>query len=811
MESNDDRILSHYLWSLDNALSGLIGLCNGKPDTSARIIKQVEDKLNVWNQHVTNAHAPIDTHTITNATNTSSIAWGDCSDEEDTNNENAKEAHKPQDEENIDLNHIDAAWGDCSDEEDNDLNSFILADATGLCAASTNHEEEKEKEAQEDDIKETESHVIQEETESTVAQEDIEESAVILDMVQTEEAMPLFIDDTRQKTELTWAQRTKPNGIEATTSSSPATRKKKRKKKKLAKKGEADGWSRVYRSKKNKILRRNKSRMSSAKVSQQQRLFVAESKKKKQILERQQKHATILSAMNQKLFEKEKKEKSKLLQKKRKSKERLKKAEEKRKKTDLLRKEKAIKDDVRREEIRIFQEWQQHEKKSAIVEKQVAAEIRKLKMAQKLTQKLSFTEQRFRRKLPLQRDIVRLDNWCNEYFDATQIVMNIVHKSSPMQRLISAATKGGIACDALHKLLGAADAAADLSDNDALIAIDRLTQFDLCLMSAKCSKLLIQCLRIFCVNRRGCRLLGCKYLDQLLQFLIECVAKRRNNSALCLLISRVLNECDDEQCCAKYLFDVYNADIFSLICGVFKSYDPMLCDGFISILIATMNAASLSQETKMYCLMKQQLDATKCGGILSFLSKLVFCSSSSHFCAQSVTLLNGAIAYLNCVCKMNGEMLNMLQRHILEYEMEIYHILLVLFSLFIKSNHDKMRELCCKGLLEFITFCATNNEQIQDMFRAISSNKPTLIKQLTQFPFFFFIHKEGKLSLYPTLIAITQTNPKNLDILKQTFNTKLIKTWIKQNIFECIKNDNTNLTFKQKVPVKIWANCLKIY
>eukprot|EP01083_Nonionella_stella_P154321 497117_1 len=108
MKSNhDDRLLSHYLWSLDNALSGLIELCNSKPDISSRIIKHVDDKLNVWNQYVTNA--PKDA--ITNATNTSSIACGDCSDEVGTNNdtdnpnENVNESHKlqlpPIDEENI--------------------------------------------------------------------------------------------------------------------------------------------------------------------------------------------------------------------------------------------------------------------------------------------------------------------------------------------------------------------------------------------------------------------------------------------------------------------------------------------------------------------------------------------------------------------------------------------------------------------------------------------------------------------------------------------------------------------------------------
>lgn len=55
-----------------------------------------------------------------------------------------------------------------------------------------------------------------------------------------------------------------------------------------------------------------------------------------------------------------------------------------------------IKDDVRREEMRIFREWQQHEKKNAIVEKQVAAEIRKLKMAQSQIQKVAHNEERVR-------------------------------------------------------------------------------------------------------------------------------------------------------------------------------------------------------------------------------------------------------------------------------------------------------------------------------------------------------------------------------------------------------------------------------
>ncbi|GAH51424.1 unnamed protein product, partial [marine sediment metagenome] len=51
MDSKEERELSHYLWSLDNALSGLITLCRNKPEMSDRIITAVESKLNIWIEH----------------------------------------------------------------------------------------------------------------------------------------------------------------------------------------------------------------------------------------------------------------------------------------------------------------------------------------------------------------------------------------------------------------------------------------------------------------------------------------------------------------------------------------------------------------------------------------------------------------------------------------------------------------------------------------------------------------------------------------------------------------------------------------
>merc|ERR1712008_69946 len=85
-----ERELSHYLWSLNNALSGLITLCNDKPEISQRIIGAVDIKLNEWTAHKTK-HAkpcPIDKDDIKQQQqikeeNDDDIAWGDCSDDED--------------------------------------------------------------------------------------------------------------------------------------------------------------------------------------------------------------------------------------------------------------------------------------------------------------------------------------------------------------------------------------------------------------------------------------------------------------------------------------------------------------------------------------------------------------------------------------------------------------------------------------------------------------------------------------------------------------------------------------------------------
>merc|ERR1712228_711757 len=124
----------------------------------------------------------------------------------------------------------------------------------------------------------------------------------------------------------------------------------------------------------------------------QQRLHEAEEKKRLQLMEQKKRHKKIFENINNVISKNQKHQNSKIEQKKKAQKERLQKAEEQRKKKDDLRKEKVIKQNVRKEEIRIYQEWNQQKKKSHIVEKQVAAEIRKLKMKKKITQKVSNKE-----------------------------------------------------------------------------------------------------------------------------------------------------------------------------------------------------------------------------------------------------------------------------------------------------------------------------------------------------------------------------------------------------------------------------------
>mmetsp|Transcript_46904 Transcript_46904/g.75064 ORF Transcript_46904/g.75064 Transcript_46904/m.75064 type:complete len:105 (-) Transcript_46904:177-491(-) len=104
------------------------------------------------------------------------------------------------------------------------------------------------------------------------------------------------------------------------------------------------------------------------------------------------------------------------------------------------------------------------------------------------------------------------------------------------------------------------------------------------------------------------------------------------------------------------------------------------------------------------------------------------------------------------------------------------------------------------------------------MFRFISNNKPTLLRRLCQFPFFFFVNNDGKLSLFPALISVTYNNKENLNLLSQTLNTKHIRCWLRKNIFayyEQIKHnkplDLSQKIFAQKVPVSIWKKCVELY
>ena len=990
MDEQVERELSHYLWSLNNALCGLISLCKDKPEISERIIQGVEDKLTEWNEHKAKHLERADNINPAN--------------DEDTKEETR--ASSPI-----------IAWGDCSDEEDENEN-FSFPEATGLCKPKANKEDKKD---------------IDDALDIPLFIDDVKEHKIVQNKLEIEHVLngPLFIDDTQQQLtnndkvtksenvskpkQLTWAQRTKTkknakncnndkyeissnhsskdsvHSIKSSISSKSNCNTKKTKKSppkttksKVCKteKSEVqnDGWSKVYYSKKTKIQNRNRSKNNISK-SQQQRLHEAEEKKKMQLLEQKKKHKKIFENINEKISKMQQNQNSKIEQKKRAQRERLQKAEEKRKKKDDLRKEKVIKDDVRREEIRIYQEWNQQKKKSHIVEKQVAAEIRKLKMKTKITQKVSNKEEKVKDIQQRQHSQIEQQKLLQskKLFEAAKrkeieqkkkakerrnSLTNILKKEkrrkqnnssnnkkkkthtnnkkeernmkiddkmlgdsesvSDIERYYKSSVidKGSIKYMAIPKLNNVSTIAKDqihhfyaktskfiggksvnfklLDDamrellkktvevnfedmyyrNDVLLVINRLIQFDLSSMPFKCSKSMINLFVLYSVNSDGTLLLTIKYLKQLLLFYNECVYQyfyQKNDSfkpvlpQISILLSRVISKINSNQskydndaiyqqfkshCIYFALLQVYNASILIKIFNFFKCInvnkeylDNNIYDTFLSILLPisdllkqiTFADDMMSRSNDAFALnvsklIEEQLDLTKCGGILNFMSKLVFYDLKNDkkkeneidkYSSDSIILLNGSIAFLNCVCKINVQMV---ETHILEFEMEIYHIFIRLleytsanFMVETKRTDNEhianIRELC-KGLLELITFSAFNNHKVQEMFRFISCDKPTLLKQLCQFPFFFFLNNEGKLSLFPTLIAITFNNEENLNVLAQTLDRKHIKVWLKKNIFEYIKQkkkkkdkemDLSLKIFEQKIPRKHWPRCLELY
>eukprot|EP01084_Bolivina_argentea_P307751 531974_1 len=251
-------------------------------------------------------------------------------------------------------------------------------------------------------------------------------------------------------------------------------------------------------------------------------------------------------------------------------------------------------------------------------------------------------------------------------------------------------------------------------NNDVLLALNRLIQFDVNNMPYKCSKLSVNCLVLFSVNNIGAQLLMCKYLKRLFVFYKYCINEyifNKNDKYkdvllyMCIIIGRIfekININDNKysgankyklfkyQCIYYGLFELYNANILIKISNVFREIDitkgyikDKIFDGFVNVLvpIASLlkeinNETETETDNKIYKLVLKQLDKTKCGGILNFMSKLVF-YGNSKLTFDTIVLLNGCISYLNCICKINIEMLEL---HILEYEMEIYHIFKILLE-----------------------------------------------------------------------------------------------------------------------------------
>mmetsp|Transcript_36176 Transcript_36176/g.31923 ORF Transcript_36176/g.31923 Transcript_36176/m.31923 type:complete len:126 (-) Transcript_36176:310-687(-) len=122
-----------------------------------------------------------------------------------------------------------------------------------------------------------------------------------------------------------------------------------------------------------------------------------------------------------------------------------------------------------------------------------------------------------------------------------------------------------------------------------------------------------------------------------------------------------------------------------------------------------------------------------------------------------------------------------------------------------------------------------NNKQIQDIYNfSLSKNQQqgiTLIYRLCNVPFYFILQKQGQNVLFPALIAITYNNDKNLNLLRNSLNTKHLQLWLKKNIYSDIYKDLLHFhkdkgghlnalkqkEFVTKIPSKMWSNCLHFY
>jgi len=139
-------------------------------------------------------------------------------------------------------------------------------------------------------------------------------------------------------------------------------------------------------------------------------------------------------------------------------------------------------------------------------------------------------------------------------------------------------------------------------------------------------------------------------------------------------------------------------------------------------------------------------------------------------------------------------------------------------------NYDYIFE-ATKSVLNFITFSSMNNKQIQDIFSFTDNNNTlSLLYRICNVPFYFILQKTGQNVLFPALIAITYNNENNLNLMKNSLNTKHLTLWLKSNIYSTQKgkdkeqdkknknkNKNNLTDFTTKFPSKMWSNYLEFY
>merc|ERR1719242_2857016 len=118
MASIQEQELSHYLWSLDTALSNLISLSNDERALCDRIIESVDERLSSWRAHKLRLEVERDG---------GSMWWNGDGDGDGT------DPLPPTRPSPCSMNSAVRAWGDCSDDE---YDAMSFPEPKGLCKAT---------------------------------------------------------------------------------------------------------------------------------------------------------------------------------------------------------------------------------------------------------------------------------------------------------------------------------------------------------------------------------------------------------------------------------------------------------------------------------------------------------------------------------------------------------------------------------------------------------------------------------------------------------------------------------------------------